>query len=84
MRDAGIGLEELNNVVLVGGSTRVPLVRQQVADYFGKAPLSDIDPDRVVAIGAAVQANVLIGREVDPRSHTPAFKSVAVAIESLR
>jgi molecular chaperone HscA len=54
--DAGI-----DNIVMVGGSTRVPLVREAVADFFGREPLADIDPDQVVAIGAAIQADILIG-----------------------
>ena len=55
--------ESVQNVVLVGGSTRVPAVRQAVTEFFGVEPLSDIDPDRVVAIGAAVQANILVGNK---------------------
>ena len=54
--DAGI-----DNIVMVGGSTRVPLVREAVADFFGRDPLTDIDPDQVVAIGAAIQADILVG-----------------------
>ncbi len=54
--DAGI-----DNIVMVGGSTRVPLVREAVADFFGREPLTDIDPDQVVAIGAAIQADILVG-----------------------
>lgn len=61
VRDAGVALDELTNVVLVGGSTRVPAVRAAVASYFGREPLTSLDPDRVVALGAAVQANVLAG-----------------------
>ncbi len=61
LRDAGIGLAELDGVILVGGSTRVPLVRRYVAELFGKAPLDSIDPDQVVALGAAVQADLLAG-----------------------
>ena len=65
LRDAGdgVGKENVNNVVLVGGSTRVPAVRQAVAEFFGIEPLSNIDPERVVAIGAAVQANILVGNK---------------------
>lgn len=65
VRDAGVELDEIQNVVLVGGSTRIPQVIDKVADYFGKAPLNDMDPDQVVAIGAAVQANVLVGNKPD-------------------
>lgn len=61
LRDAGE--TSVANVVLVGGSTRVPAVRDAVAAFFGITPLSDIDPDRVVAIGAAIQANILIGNK---------------------
>lgn len=65
VRDAGIDVEDIDNVVLVGGSTRVPVVREAVAKYFGREPLSDVDPDRVVAIGAAVQADILVGNKSD-------------------
>ncbi|MCY4533118.1 MAG: Fe-S protein assembly chaperone HscA [Gammaproteobacteria bacterium] len=63
MRDAGI--DEVKSIVLVGGSTRVPAVRSAVAEFFGREPLGDIDPDRVVAIGAAVQADILVGNKPD-------------------
>ena len=59
LRDAGIAV--VDNVVMVGGSTRVPLVRAAVADFFQRKPLTDIDPDRVVAMGAAIQADILVG-----------------------
>jgi len=61
LRDAETKPEELDGVILVGGSTRVPAVRAYVAKLFGKEPLADIDPDQVVALGAAVQANLLAG-----------------------
>lgn len=63
LRDAGIKIDDVAGVVLVGGSTRVRRVREKVETFFGKAPLSDIDPDRVVAIGAALQADVLAGNK---------------------
>ncbi len=61
LRDAGVSPAELDGVILVGGSTRVPLVRQYVEKVFGKAPLTDIDPEEVVALGAAIQADILAG-----------------------
>ncbi len=59
LKDAGVTASEVKGVVLVGGSTRVPAVRTFVAQLFGKEPLSDLDPDEVVALGAAVQADLL-------------------------
>jgi molecular chaperone HscA len=59
LKDAGLGVQDLKGVVLVGGSTRVPAVRRYVAELFGLEPLSDIDPDQVVAVGAAIQADLL-------------------------
>lgn len=61
LKDAGIRARELDGVVLVGGSTRVPLVRAMVERVFRRPPLTDIDPDKVVAYGAAVQADILSG-----------------------
>jgi molecular chaperone HscA len=61
LRDAGLKTKDVDNVVLVGGSTRLPLVSALVEKLFGQVPHSDIDPDKVVAIGAANQANILIG-----------------------
>ena len=61
LRDAGLGADEVKGVVLVGGSTRMPNVRAAVADCFKQTPLTDLDPDQVVALGAAMQANVLAG-----------------------
>lgn len=65
LRDARLSPGEVDEVVLVGGATRMPRVREKVAEFFGRAPLVDIDPDRVVALGAAVQADVLIGNKPD-------------------
>ncbi len=61
LRDAGLTPEEVENIVMVGGSTRVPLVRSAVSDLFQREPLLDIDPDQVVAVGAAIQADILVG-----------------------
>ncbi|HYP70945.1 MAG TPA: Fe-S protein assembly chaperone HscA, partial [Variovorax sp.] len=61
LRDAGLKPHELQGVVLVGGATRMPQIRRAVADYFGRAPFVDLNPDEVVALGAAVQANQLAG-----------------------
>ncbi len=61
MKDAGLKPNDLDGVILVGGSTRVPFVRDYVEKVFGKTPLGDIDPDQVVALGAAVQAELLAG-----------------------
>ncbi|HET8577554.1 MAG TPA: Hsp70 family protein, partial [Methylomirabilota bacterium] len=65
LRDAGLAPEQVGEVVLVGGSTRVPLVRQRVQELFGKTPHSQLNPDEVVALGAAVQAQILAGGITD-------------------
>ena len=61
MKDAGVTKEQLDGVILVGGSTRVPRVRSYAAEIFGRAPLTDIDPELVVAMGAALQADMIAG-----------------------
>ncbi|KJK23581.1 molecular chaperone HscA [Burkholderiaceae bacterium 16] len=61
LRDAGVAADEVKGVVLVGGATRMPSVRKAVGDFFGQRPLTNLDPDRVVALGAAMQANLLAG-----------------------
>lgn len=65
LKDAGISTEDVREVVMVGGSTRVPYVREQVGAFFGKTPLTGIDPDKVVALGAAIQADILVGNKPD-------------------
>ncbi|HIF6626985.1 Fe-S protein assembly chaperone HscA [Serratia ureilytica] len=65
LKDAGVAADEVLEAVMVGGSTRVPLVREQVGAFFGRTPLTAIDPDKVVAIGAAIQADILVGNKPD-------------------
>ncbi|MCJ0974114.1 Fe-S protein assembly chaperone HscA [Pseudomonas sp. PS1] len=65
LRDSSVELEDVGAVVMVGGSTRVPRVRELVGEMFGRQPMTDIDPDQVVAIGAAIQAETLAGNNRD-------------------
>src|SRR5205823_12059644 len=61
LRDAGLDRSKVKGVVMVGGATRMPHAQQAVAELFGQSPLNNLDPDKVVALGAAIQANVLAG-----------------------
>ncbi|HXU93223.1 MAG TPA: Fe-S protein assembly chaperone HscA [Gallionella sp.] len=61
LRDAKLGVADIKGVVMVGGATRMPQVQQAVGEFFGQVPLTNLDPDKVVALGAAIQANLLAG-----------------------
>ncbi|MFN3984249.1 MAG: Fe-S protein assembly chaperone HscA [Rhodocyclaceae bacterium] len=61
LRDAGLSPQDVKGVVMVGGATRMPHIQRSVAEFFGQEPLTNLDPDKVVALGAALQANVLAG-----------------------
>lgn len=63
LRDAGLTIEDINGVVLVGGATRMPQIRLAVTDFFKQSPLTNLDPDKIVALGAAIQANTLAGNK---------------------
>ena len=63
LRDSEIAVADVDNVIMVGGSTRSPIIREEVERYFGMPPLTSIDPDLVVAVGAGIQAEVLVGND---------------------
>ena len=65
LKDAGVGKADIKGVIMVGGATRMPHVQQTVAMFFGQTPLNNLNPDQVVALGAAMQANVLAGNKND-------------------
>ena len=65
LRDAKLTIGEIDEIVMVGGSTRIPLVRKMIGDYFQREPMCELDPDQVVALGAAIQADILAGNKPD-------------------
>lgn len=65
LRDAGVDSGEIQDLILVGGSTRIPRVREKVSKFFALTPLATIDPDKIVALGAAIQADILVGNKPD-------------------
>jgi molecular chaperone DnaK len=66
LADAGLGIQDVDQVILVGGQTRMPLVQKLVAAFFGKAPQKGVNPDEVVAVGAAIQAAMLVEEQAGP------------------
>ena len=83
LRDAEFAVEQIDGVILVGGSTRVPLVRQAVEAFFGREPLAGIDPDQVVAVGAAMQAEMLAGDNDNPEALLLDVLPLSLGIEAM-
>ncbi|MCS6902045.1 MAG: Hsp70 family protein [Myxococcales bacterium] len=76
LRTAGCSPRDFDQVILVGGSTRIPMVRQRVAEFFGREPLARVSPDEVVAIGAAIQAMALTSQEPRRSQHDPGERKI--------